>query len=165
MPRPYGYYRITVPEAAYTSMQSAYPFTLELSQSAQVVEVSKDKGIWFNIHYPSLNADIHCSYYPVRGNLRELTDDAMEFLHKHISQASAIPSQDFVNDEARVYGALFHVEGNTASPYQFFVTDSTHHFLRGAVYCNCRPNSDSLQPVLDYLQEDVIHLMETIQWK
>lgn len=166
VPRPYGYFRIAVPEYTYAPLDGHYPYTFELSQSAQLQDVVGDgKGVWTTIHYPTLNADIHCTYYPVDGNLRQLTDDAMEFVHKHISQASAIPSRDFVNEDAQVYGVLFSIHGNAASPYQFFLTDSTAHFLRGAVYCDCRPNADSLRPVLDYLEQDIIHLIETLEWK
>ena len=165
-PRPYGYRRIVLPEAAYMPLIQKEPYTFEMSRHAQWVPVTnKSKGEWMNLHYDVLNADIHCSYMPVKGNLRELTDDAVQFVYKHVSQASSIPEREFVNAEAKVYGVLFTLEGNTASPFQFFLTDSTKHFFRGAAYCNCRPNADSLRPVLDYLEQDIIHLMETFEWK
>ena len=89
----------------------------------------------------------------------------MEFVYKHVQQVSSIPEQTFMNDDARVYGVLFHLEGNAASPYQFFLTDSTHHFLRGAAYCYCRPNADSLAPVHTFLDAELRHLIETLHWK
>ncbi|MBR0296390.1 MAG: gliding motility lipoprotein GldD [Paludibacteraceae bacterium] len=165
-PRPYGYRRIVLPEAEYVPLQAKEPYTFEQSRYAQWVEVAnKGKGEWMNLHYDVLNADIHCSYMPIKGNLRELTDDAVQFVYKHVSQASSIPERSFVNEEAKVYGVFFILEGNTASPYQFFLTDSTEHFFRGAAYCNCRPNADSLQPVLEYLEKDIEHLIETFAWK
>ncbi len=165
-PRPYGYRRIVLPEAAYSPLQAKEPYWFEISDYAQWQPIpNKEKGEWMNIHYDVLNADIHCSYMPVRGNLRDLTDDAVRFVYKHVSQASAIPEREFVNDKAKVYGIFFSLEGNTASPYQFFLTDSTRHFFRGAAYCNCRPNADSLRPVLDYLEADIIHLIETFEWR
>lgn len=165
-PRPYGYRRIVLPEAAYIPLQQKEPFMFEISRYAQWVPVTnKGQEDWMNLHYDVLNADIHCSYLPVKGNLRELTDDAVQFVYKHVSQASSIPEREFANEEAKVYGVLFTLEGNTASPYQFFLTDSTAHFFRGAAYCNCRPNADSLRPVLDYLEQDIIHLIETFEWK
>ena len=164
-PRPYGYVRITVPEASYAPIADDYPFTFEQSTSSEIKLSPQTEGLWLTLHYPTINADIHCTYYPIENNLRELIDDAMEFVHKHISQATAIPTRDYVNEESQVYGVLFTIEGNAASPCQFFVTDSTTHFLRGAVYCNCHPNADSLKPVLDFMKDDVIHLMETLTWK
>lgn len=165
-PRPYGYCRIVLPEPSYTPLQAKEPYSFEISQYAQWLPIpNKGNGEWKNIHYDVLNADVHCSYMPVKGNLRELTDDAVQFVYKHVSQASSIPEREYVNDEAKVYGVFFTLEGNTASPYQFFLTDSTEHFFRGAAYCNCRPNADSLRPVLDYLEQDIIHMIETFQWK
>ena len=175
-PRPYGYYRIDLPAEAYVpfdgqkisvkSKEFNIPCRSEVSKYATVLALQHDgEGQWMNIHYDMLNADIHCSYMPVHGNLRELTDDAMEFVYKHVTQASAIPEREFVNEKAKVYGVFFTLQGNTASPFQFFLTDSTHHFFRGAAYCNCRPNADSLQPVLNYLDADIAHFIESFEWK
>ena len=165
-PRPYGYRRIVLPEADYIPLQQKEPYTFEMSRYAQWLPVNnKGQGEWMNLHYDVLNADIHCSYMPVKGNLRELTDDAVQFVYKHVSQASSIPEREFVNEKAKVYGVFFTLEGNTASPYQFFLTDSTEHFFRGAAYCNCRPNADSLRPILDYLEKDIEHLIETFEWR
>ena len=165
-PRPYGYRRIVLPEAKYSMLQTKEPYTFAISDYAVWQPIpNKGEGEWKNIHYDILNADIHCSYMPVKGNLGELTDDAVQFVYKHVSQASAIPEREFVNEGANVYGVFYTLEGNTASPYQFFLTDSTRHFFRGAVYCNCRPNADSLRPVLDYLEHDIIHLIESFEWR
>lgn len=117
-----------------------------------------------DVWYPTFNVRIHCSYKPVRNNLRELSDDAQSFVYKHSGIASAIPEQGFENTDARVYGVLYELEGNTASPFQFYLTDSLHHFFRGAVYFNCVPQQDSLAPVIRYMNGDVRHLIETFRW-
>ena len=168
-PRPYGYYRITTPDTSYVPFETLYPrypFTFDLSKNA-VVQPRKDveEPYWINIVYPSLNATIHCSYKPVRNNLRELTNDALEFVYRNASFANAIPEQDYTHPEAKVYGVLFDLEGNTASSCQFFVTDSTENFFRASVYCNCAPNADSLAPVYEYLRTDIIQMVETFEWK
>lgn len=165
VPKPYGYCRITPPDTAYTTI-SGYPYSFALSANAELRPHDQaGERYWVDIHYPWCDASVHCSYKPVSGNLRELTDDAIGFVYKHSSHASSIPEREYANPDAHVYGVFFSLEGNTASPYQFFLTDSTHHFFRGAVYCNCRPNADSLAPVYEYLQTDIIHLMETFEWK
>lgn len=166
-PRPYGYYRITVPDTAYTdfaSLHPRYPYSFALSVNAQVKERT-DEPYWINIYYPALDATVHCSYKPVNNNLRELTNDALEFVYRNASFANAIPESDYSHPEAKVYGVLFDLEGNTASSCQFFVTDSTRHFFRASVYCNCPPNADSLAPVYNYLRTDIIKMVETFEWK
>ena len=166
-PKPYGYYRITVPDTAYTDFAPLfprYPYTFALSQNAQV-QPRADEPYWINIYYPALDATIHCSYKPVQHNLRELTNDALEFVYRNASFANAIPEREYSHPEAQVYGVLFDLEGNTASSCQFFITDSTRNFFRASVYCNCPPNADSLAPVYNYLRKDVIRMVETFEWK
>ncbi len=176
-PKPYGYYRITPPDTAYvpfanyqlpiTNHQSPitnYPYSFALSTNA-VVQPRTDEPYWINLYYPALNATIHCSYKPVQNNLRELTNDALEFVYRNASFASAIPEREYSHPEAHVYGVLFDLEGNTASSCQFFVTDSTRHFFRASVYCNCPPNADSLAPVYNYLRTDIIRMVESFEWK
>jgi gliding motility-associated lipoprotein GldD len=70
-----------------------------------------------------------------------------------------------IRDSSKVYGLLYDIEGNTASGLQFYLTDSTHHFLRGALYFNASPNIDSLKLVLDFIREDVLQLIKTTKWK
>lgn len=168
-PRPYGYYRITVPDTAYVPFESVaphYPYTFDLSVNAQVKpRTEPGEQYWINLYYPALDATIHCSYKPVHHNLRELTNDALEFVYRNASHASAIPEKDYSHPEADVYGVLFDLEGNTASSCQFFITDSTRHFFRASVYCNCPPNADSLAPVYNYLRADVIRMVESFEWK
>ena len=168
VPKPYGYVRLTMPDTCYTplSMQG-YPYCFDVSCNAQVVPVRGDSGeaYWLNVSYPTLGATVHCSYQPVRNNLRELTDDAVRFVYRHASHATAIPERGFENAEAGVYGVLFDLEGNTASSIQFFVTDSTRHFFRAAAYCNSAPNADSLAPIYEYLHRDVVRMVESFQFK
>lgn len=167
-PKPYGYYRITTPDTSYVDFASQYPqypYDFALSRNAQVQRRNEPgEQYWINLYYPALRATIHCSYKPVRNNLRELTEDALEFVYRNASHASAIPEREYAHPEADVYGVLFDLEGNTASSCQFFLTDSTRHFFRASVYCNCPPNADSLAPVYEYLRRDVIRLVETFRW-
>ena len=145
--------------------REAYPYSFSVSQNAVVLPVKKEgEPFWINLYYPALNATIHCSYKPVRNNLRELTNDALEFVYRNASYATSIPEREYTHPEANVYGVLFDLEGNTASSCQFFITDSTRHFFRASVYCNCPPNADSLAPVYNYLRADIIKMVETFQW-
>ncbi|MBR7154334.1 MAG: gliding motility lipoprotein GldD [Paludibacteraceae bacterium] len=168
-PRPYGYYRITTPDTSYAPFEvqyPSYPYTFSLSQNAVVKpRTDVEEPYWINLYYPALDATVHCSYKPVRNNLRELTNDALEFVYRNASFANAIPESDYTHPEVNVYGVLFDLEGNTASSCQFFVTDSTHHFFRASVYCNCPPNADSLAPVYNYLRTDIVKMVETFEWK
>lgn len=166
-PKPYGYFRIAIPDTAYSLYRPAgYPYAFMLSLNAKVKpHPSPGDRYWIDIVYPDLNATIHCSYKPVRHNLNILTRDAERFIYDHAGIASSIPEQDFTHPEARVYGVYYELHGNTASPVQFFLTDSTCHFFRASLYCNTLPNQDSLAPVYDYMRLDMRRMVESFYWQ
>lgn len=167
VPKPYGYYRIDLPENTYQSFREAgYPYAFDYSQLAEIrPKQEPGEQYWIDVYYPCFDARIHCSYKRMEGNLRELSADAQDFVFKHASKASAIPEQGYEDPAGRVYGVFYELKGNTASPYQFYLTDSVTGFFRAAVYFNCPPNQDSLSPVITYLAEDVQTMIETFQWQ
>ena len=167
VPKPYGYFRIAIPDTSYSDyIPQSYPYAFRLSNNAVVQSLNKEgESYWIDIHYPTLNTTIHCSYKPIHDNLRTLARDAQEFLFSHSTIASAIPEHDFANPEQKVYGVYFELHGNTASPIQFILTDSIAHFFRGSIYCNDVPNQDSLAPIYDYMRHDVRMLMESMRWQ
>lgn len=165
VPKPRGYYRISIPDTSYQAFPYPnYPYSFDLSSNA-VAKPLNEEPYWMDIVYPDFDVRIHCSYKTIEGNLRELSDDAQSFVYKHAGMADAIPEQGFENPERQVYGVLYALEGNTASPYQFYLTDSLHHFFRGAVYFNCVPQQDSLSPVVNYLEKDVRRIVESFSWQ
>ena len=167
VPKPYGYFRVDLPENTYQRFSQAdYPYSFEYSQLAEIrPKQEADERFWIDVYYPRFDARIHCSYKPVEHNLRELSADAQDFVFKHAGKASAIPEQGYENADQRVFGVYYELHGNTASPYQFYLTDSTTHFFRAAVYFNCHPNQDSLAPIIDYLGTDVRSLIESFRWQ
>lgn len=166
VPKPVGYYRIDLPEARYSTLQGDYPYQFEVSDITIVsAHNTTDEKYWIDISYPTLNAKLHCSYKPISHNLRELSVDAEEFVYKHIGKADAIPEQEFANEDDRVYGVLYELKGNTASPLQFYLTDSVRHFFRASLYFDCVPNQDSLAPLVEYIETDTRHLIETFRWR
>ena len=167
-PKPYGFFRIALPDTAYSYMDlQGYPYTFRLSKNAYIEErqTTGDDQYWINIQYPSINATIHCTYKPIQDNLRALLRDAQDFLYGHVKVASAMPEQEFAHPEQRVWGVLYELQGDVATPMQFVLTDSIEHFFRASVYCNTTPNQDSLAPIYDYLRQDVRTLMESIRWQ
>jgi len=112
-----------------------------------------------------LNASLHLTYVDSRDNLAALTELTREMAYKHTIRAEAIEEKLWADDSLKVYGILYDLKGNTASAVQFFVTDSTSHYLRGSLYFMAQPNEDSLMPVIKFIREDIIHLIETLNWR
>lgn len=164
-PRPYGYFRVDLPPHSYRSFDSlGLPYRFELSEQARVVLRDAHRE-WIDIHYPALNGSVYCSYLPVSGNLFELSEDARRIVYKHSVRADGIRESFYENPGERVYALLYDLEGNTASPLQFVVTDSLRHFFRAALYFNHVPNKDSIAPMMDYVRADMLRLIESFQWK
>ena len=165
-PRPYGFYRVTIQPPEYSLIDiPGLPYRFELSQLAEIqFRESPDQAYWIDIVYPMLNAKIHGSYFRINNNLFELVENSRSLAFEHISRATELREPFFYHPERSVFGVLYDIRGNVASPVQFFVTDSVHHFFRGALYFSHRPNQDSVAPMLDYIRQDIIHIMETWEW-
>ena len=167
-PLPRAFYRIDLPEKEFVLFDDRnYPFTFELPVYAEVVRYRTDRGlIWSNVDFPQFNATINLSYFVLNGNLNEHLADVMLFVDRHKGKASRIRELSFEDHENRVFGMIFDIQGSgVASMYQFYITDSVRHFVRGALYFNHVPNNDSLAPVIDFLKVDIDHLIETFQWR
>ena len=168
VPKPRAYFRIDLPEQQYRSYESACPLKMEVSTASQI-EVFRDRqsadSCWFNIYYPRYNARIHCTYISVGDKFNELINDAYGFAAKHEMKASGL-RRTMVSDSTRdVHGIIYDIEGDAASNVQFFLTDSTQHFLRGALYFFNAPNPDSIAPVLNFLRSDIDHIAQTLVWR
>lgn len=168
IPKPQGFFRIDLPEHDYQRYESECPLTFDLSKAAKV-ELFRDRlsvdSCWFNIYYPRLNARVHCSYMQVNGRLDALIEDAYGFAAKHEMKASAL-RRTMISDSLRdVHGIIYDIEGDAASNVQFFLTDSTNHFLRGALYFFNPPNPDSIAPVLQFVRDDIDRIAQTLEWR
>jgi gliding motility-associated lipoprotein GldD len=166
-PKPRGYFRIDFPEKKYTTFDSECPYSFEYPIYGKVEKVEGAIGgdCWINITFPAYKAKIYLTYKPVRNNLAQFVEDIHTITYKHTIKADDIVEVPIKNDAAKVFGIIYKISGNTASSINFFATDSTKHFLSGALYFSSTPNSDSLMPCLQFFQEDVVHLTESLHWK
>ncbi|MDR0421294.1 MAG: gliding motility lipoprotein GldD [Prevotellaceae bacterium] len=166
-PKPYGYFRITMPENTYQKFDiNTKQYSFEYSAIARINErTDKPDQNWIDIVYPQHNVTIYITYHNVKNNLDTMVNDSHNFTYRHTIKANAIDEMMYLYPEKKVYGLYAELEGDAASPIQFLLTDSTHNFLRGSLYFNAEPNSDSVAPVVDFIRKDIIHLMETLEWK
>lgn len=169
--KPKGYYRIEFPKHEYKVFdQPGYPYTFEYPVYAEVLKDTSffddnDTPFWINIDIPRFSGKIYISYKQVgKTDFNKLVDDAFKMTYKHTSKATEI-RDSLMKTANGLSGVWFDVGGNAATARQFFITDSTTHFLRGALYFDTTPNADSLGIVNDFLQEDMKHLINTLNWK
>ncbi|RMG76258.1 MAG: gliding motility lipoprotein GldD [Bacteroidetes bacterium] len=167
LPKPRGYIRITLPPHQYKHYQSGCPFEFQYSAQAKVVPkpgVPEEK-CWLNIIYPELKATVHLSYKEVNDNLPVLIEESRNLAYKHTIKANDIEEVLIKHPENKVYGIKYILKGDVASYLQFYATDSTSRFIRGALYFNYQSDYDSLSPVIDYISQDTDTFLSTLRWK
>ncbi len=172
VPRPKGYFRINLPQKAYTLFNDSgrleLPLKFEYPAYGIITSDSenpKEPG-WFNIDFPAYRAKIYLTYRDVRNDLADLVEQTYTMnVKNHITKADAINEQVISNSERKVYGIFYDLKGNTATSVQFYVTDSIRHYLRGSLYFAAEPNADSLAPVISFFRDDMLHIVETLEWK
>ena len=167
-PKPRGYFRIDLPKKSYVKLDSVFPYTFDYPVYANITgdPYAPNEKNWINVNFPDFKAVLHISYEKVDNNLAQYLNDAHTLVSKHIPKAEAIYDSLIYHPDKQVYGLAFKIEGiGTASPFQFYVTDSVQHYLRGALYFNLHPNNDSLAPVIDFLEKDINHMISTLEWK
>lgn len=162
LPKPSSRLRLDYPEAKYVNFKNECPFTFEMNSDA-IIKGEKECG--FAISYPKMKATIYLTYKPVNNNINTLLRDAQKLTYEHVIKADDILEQPYLNPNKKVYGMFYQVDGNAATNSQFYVTDSTKHFVTGSVYFYAKPNYDSIMPAASYIKNDMQRLMETMSWK
>ena len=162
LPKPNSQLRLDYPVASYAQFESSCPATFDINQDA-TIKAKSDCG--YTINYPKMKATIYMSYKPVQNNINVLLRDAQKLTYEHVIKADDILEQPFINKDHRVYGMFYQVNGNAATNAQFYVTDSTKHFIDCSVYFYAKPNFDSVMPAADYVKNDMRRLMESLRWK
>ena len=172
-PRPEGYPRVHYPERSYSLLElDGCPMEFEIPNYAVVdkkemfFDEATEHPCWFNIDFPDFNGTLYFSYKELKQTytLKKLIEDAHNLTYKHVSKAEGIKPMEMIASEG-VYGLFYTITGDAASSTQFFLTDTTNHFIRGSLYFKTQPNSDSLSPIIQFIREDIDHLIQTFRWK
>ncbi|MDX1350019.1 MAG: gliding motility lipoprotein GldD [Putridiphycobacter sp.] len=161
-PKPLSAMKIDFPEKNFdkTVTKCSYSF---LTSTYTEIDSSRDMCN-LNLNYTALNATLFLTYIPIDTGLQFHIETARKMVYDHSIKADAIEEKTILNPKQNVFGTAYKLIGNSASNYQFYVTDSIQHFLRGALYFNCPPNYDSLKPSIEFLLPDVDTLVNTLQW-
>lgn len=162
LPKPNATLRLDYPQAKYKQVHEDCAYTFEINSLASVKE---NKDCSLVLDYPMMKGSVFLTYKRVDGNIKELLIDAQKLTYEHVVKADGIAPKEYLNQDAQVYGMFYEVSGNAASQSQFYVTDSTNHFVTGSLYFYAKPNFDSILPAAAYLQNDILRIMETLRWK
>jgi gliding motility-associated lipoprotein GldD len=168
-PKPKGFNRIELPPHAYLAMKEEHPYTFEVSKAAIVQRdtFAKAELHWIILYYPSIEARLQLTYKPVLNDPKRLQDfinDAYKLAGKHQVKATSEQTKLAALPNGKM-AVLIELEGEVPSHFQFYTTDTTKNYLRGAVYLMHATENDSLRPVVDYMKIEAMHLLETLKWR
>lgn len=168
-PKPRGYNRLILPKAEYQPSPDSLPYRFEYSTAAKILKDTSwiNERTWIEIYYPELKANIHITYKEMNNRealLKELLDDSYNLTSKQQIKANAIDEVILKTPSGKT-AVIAEIAGEVPSQFQFTMTDSSRHFLRGALYFNTKVQNDSLEPAIDFMKKEVLHFINTLQWK
>ena len=162
-PKPISGMKLSFPEKNFQKKIEGCAYTFNMTD---YVNVDTSKGLCnLDLNFTPFNATMFLTYIPVDSNLRNHIEYSRKLAYEHSIKADAINETVFINEAHNVYGLSYELIGDAASSYQFYLTDSNRHFLRGALYFNTKPNYDSLKPSISYLMPDFDTLFQTLEWQ
>lgn len=168
-PRPRGYFRIALPEKKYVTYgDSSSPYTMEIPEYSQMFRSSAPNApsTWKDLYFGNFKATLYLSYHEITSDslFAQLINQSWEMTEAHHEMSQALKDSLILRPEDRVFGTVIELGGSAASLVQFYLTDSVKNFVRGSLYFYAVPNKDSLKPVVDYIKQDVFHIVETLKW-
>ncbi|WP_420388550.1 gliding motility lipoprotein GldD [Roseivirga sp.] len=169
LPKPKGYNRIDLPEPRYQILPDTFPYKFQFSDHSVLSRDSSKNAerYWVNLNYPQFDAVVQITYKNLvdpRNKPEVLLNEAFELAMKHKVKAYGI-EESLVRIPNGQVASVTELEGEVPTQFQFFTSDSTRHFFRGALYFNTATKNDSLAPVIEYIKKDMMHLLNSFEWK
>lgn len=169
VPKQRGYFRIDLPEKKYVQYDADCPFAFEIPDYAKMYHSAAPNAspCWRDLYFGPFRATLYISYNEINNDtiLAKLINESWELTEAHSQVAGGMRDSSILRPKDRVFGSVQMLSGNAATQVQFYLTDSTKHFIRASLYFYSSPNQDSLAPVLEYVRKDIYHIVETLQWK
>jgi gliding motility-associated lipoprotein GldD len=167
-PKPLGYNRLNLPTPSYKPLPDSLPYSFEYSVHSKLLDDTSaiSERFWIEIYYPEIKANVHITYKQIQNEkfLKEFLDDSYTLTSKHQIKAYAI-NEVISKTPTGKTAVIAELEGEVPSQFQFTMTDSTKNFVRGALYFNTQVANDSLAPAIEYMKKDIMHMINTLEWK
>jgi gliding motility-associated lipoprotein GldD len=169
LPKPVAYHKIEIANPNYIGLNLDFPYSFEYNSLAKPLpyQSAQSEPYWLDLHYDDFDASVQITYKSLNrdeNKLREIITDAFRLASKHQVRAYSI-QETIIKTPLGYTGVLAEISGEVPSQFQFFSTDSSTHFIRGALYFNTATKNDSLAPIIEYIKRDMVHMLNTLEWK
>ena len=176
IPKPRIYPKVNYPDRNYVAFDKEYcafgfehPDYMEYEQDTLLINKATKHACWFTLKIPSLNGSVHFTYSDISGDssaykLFDVINDSYTLSEKHNLKATGRNTEPFLSKEKNLYGITYSVDGDVASPYHFVLTDSIQHAVWASLYFNTKPNADSMEPIINFVKEDLNKVINSFEW-
>ncbi|MEY4572965.1 MAG: hypothetical protein RLZ10_2226 [Bacteroidota bacterium] len=167
IPKPPTHLEVDLPNHSYQAFTDSSRYSFEISKLWSVREKFNETDSLILYLGKEIDGDIHFQFSRIDSinTLGKVVNHTFGKVDFHKIRAKQMLDTNFIFRDKRVFGTLFEFIGNSATNFQFYLTDSTDNFLRSELLIRRTPNYDSLQPTLNYIKKDLIHLINTFEWK
>ena len=167
-PKPKAYPRVLYPKKEYKQIITECPYSFDIPVYSKLQPYTYElRPCWYNLEYTPFNATLHLSYvtFSNTSELDSLTEDAYKLAFKHISRAEEIIEREVTDSSKGLFGMIYDLEGKTATPFNFYLTDKKSNFFRGSFYFNTKTERDSVLPIYAFLNEDIMRTIQSFNFK
>ena len=167
IPKPPTHLMVDLPKHSYKKFKDSANYTFEMSNLWDLrFNFTKQDSLILYLG-KKIDGDLHFQYFKIDtvNTLSKLINQTFAKIDYHKIRAKQMVDTSFIINKKRVFGTLYEYIGNSATNFQFYLTDSTNHFVRTELLIRRTPNYDSLQPTLNYIKTDLIHLINSFEWK
>ncbi|GAB4419529.1 MAG: hypothetical protein OHK0039_32050 [Bacteroidia bacterium] len=167
-PRPFGYPRIDLPVSRdYRVFENeTCPFTFDYPAYGRVSRDQQD-SCWTDIHFASFDLKWHITYRDAGAGHKSRSTHFEEYrrlVYKHSKKATQIRETALEVPAGR--GTLFEIYGEVGTPAQLFLHDTTDsRVVMMSCYFRTAQKNDSLQPVINYVKEEMRHMAQSLVWR
>lgn len=167
-PKPHGYPKIDFPEREYVSFDDgcAYSFNIPIYSTLEKDTHASAEPCWYNLKFPRFGATVYLTYKKLTSpeQLDSLSEEAFKMAGEHRKKADAIDEKEIYIKRIESRGIIFELRGPSATPFNFYISDEKNHYLRGSFYFDNHTNTDSVAPVYEFLKEDMMNLINSLEW-
>jgi len=166
LPKQRAFLRIEFPEPNYSPFEES-SFPVDFYYNSGVTKINNKNFQQLSLNYPKMNFSIDLSFNKIN-KLDDLESNLSDFsiiLDTHSKKSNGIFIREYEDLNDRVFGKIYEIRGDVASPIQFYITDSTSNFMSGSLNLKSKSKYDSIFPSIQYIKNDILVLVESLSWK
>lgn len=166
LPREKGFLRLEFEKPTYdTFSNESSGLNFIYNDAYSTFEIVSDEKIVLGYKDIKINIVVVDVELENLSSFEESIQNFYMFLEPHRKKSNQISIKEFTSADNNRFAKVFEMRGPVASPLQFYVTDSTNHFLFGSMNIMEKSDYDSIYPSIMYVKNDIFSIIESVNWE